>query len=1189
MDTSTTLDAAVPGRAAPFAAFANGVQPQTGLRAAITAAYRRPEPDCVRALMDGATLPAAQAEAAEATARALVTGLRGRSRAGGVEGLVHEYSLSSDEGVALMCLAEALLRVPDAATRDALIRDKISGGDWRSHLGHSRSAFVNAATWGLVLTGRLTASYDETGLSAALTRMVARGGEPLIRRAVDSAMRRMGEQFITGQTIAEALSNARRMESRGFRYSYDMLGEAAVTETDAARFLSDYAGAIHAIGRAAAGRAVHDAPGISVKLSAIHPRYARAKRERVMTELLPRLKAMAVLARQYGIGLNIDAEEQDRLDLSLDLLDALAHDEELAGWDGLGFVVQAYGRRAPFVLDWLIDLARRTGRRLMVRLVKGAYWDTEIKRAQVDGLMDFPVFTRKVHTDVSYLACARKLLDATDAVFPQFATHNAQTLASIVAMAGPEFHPGRYEFQCLHGMGEALYREVVGPGKLDRPCRIYAPVGTHETLLAYLVRRLLENGANSSFVNQVADASVPIEPLVAEPVRLVREGNPNGLPHEGIALPRNLFGAGRVNSTGIDLSDESALAKLAAGFAASTEERWTAAPTHGPDGGWADVTNPADRHDVVGQVRNAGPGAIEAALSAAVAAVPGWEAVGVDGRAGCLRRAADAMEARLPVLAGLMIREAGKTAANAIGDVREAVDFLRYYANEAAGVAAGAPLGVVACISPWNFPLAIFTGQVAAALAAGNAVMAKPAEETPLVAAEAVRMLHAAGVPVDVLHLLPGDGATGAALVADVRVAGVMFTGSNAAARAINRSLAERLGVDGRPVPLIAETGGQNAMVVDSTALPEQVVLDAVASAFDSAGQRCSALRVLCLQEDVAGHVFAMLKGAWRELEVGDPARLSVDVGPVISAAAQEGIERHIDAMQSRGFPVERHIRPAEAARGSFVGPTLIGIRHVADVPEEVFGPVLHVLQFKRDELDRVLGEIEGSGYALTFGLHTRIDEVVNHVTSRVRAGNVYVNRNTVGAVVGVQPFGGSGLSGTGPKAGGPMYLRRLRRGLPEVMATVGAEVELPGPVGERNTYTLRPRGRIGAAGETVDALGAQLDAIAATGNAAVVERANPAFSGLSAEAAAGVELVETFEATGTEGAVWRLDAVLASGDAGQLRTLNRRMAARDGAIVQVIAPDNGRRYDATRLLKEHSMSVNTAAAGGNASLMALA
>ena len=1160
-----------------FSALAAGLAYQTPQRAAITAAYRRPEPECLPPLLDAAALPMQAADRAAERARSLVTALRAKTRAGGVEGLVREYALSSQEGVALMCLAEALLRIPDAATRDALIRDKIAPGDWRAHVGHSPSLFVNAATWGLVVTGKLTASVNETTLTSALTRLIARSGEPVIRRGVDMAMRMMGEQFVLGQTIEEALTRGAKMEARGFRYSYDMLGEAATTAEDAGRYLGEYETAIHAIGRAAKGRGIYEGAGISVKLSALHPRYSRAKIGRVTAELLPRLLHLAEMARGYDIGLNIDAEEADRLEISLDLLEALCIAPALAGWNGIGFVVQAYQKRAPFVLDWLIDLARRTGHRLMVRLVKGAYWDSEIKRAQVEGLDGFPVFTRKAYTDVSYLACARKLLDAPDAVFPQFATHNAQTLSAIMAMAPGDFHMGQYEFQCLHGMGEPLYEEVVGPAKLGRPCRIYAPVGTHETLLAYLVRRLLENGANSSFVNRIADPSVPVADLAIDPVAMVRSTYPGCAPHPGIAAPRALFAPERENSTGLDLSNEQTLAALAEALQASASTDWSARPTGGAGGEGRVSANPGDHRDTVGIVHETTEAELSAMLARAAEAAEGWATTPVGARGACLMRAADLLEARMPILLGLIVREAGKTLPNAVGEVREAVDFLRFYAADAArSLTRSRPLGPVACISPWNFPLAIFMGQVAAALAAGNTVLAKPAEETPLIAAEAVRLLHEAGVPETVVQLVPGDGAVGAALVADARVQGVVFTGSTAVARAIQRQLGGRLTRDGMPVPLIAETGGQNAMVVDSSALAEQVVGDVIASAFDSAGQRCSALRILCLQEDVADRTLAMLRGAMRELEIGRPDRLEVDVGPVISAEALAGLRDHVETMRARGFRVEALPLPDGAKHGTFTAPTLIEIRAVSDVEREVFGPVLHVIRFQRDRLDALIDAINATGYALTFGLHTRIDETVARVTQRIHAGNIYINRNIIGAVVGAQPFGGSGLSGTGPKAGGPLYLRRLVASAAPIPV---AAAELPGPAGEENLYRQEPRGLIAALASTEAGLAEQMTAILETGNRVLVERGHPA---LSQALAAQVTMVDDWLA------VPEVRGALFEGNRESLMALNARLAERPGPILMVQArSDLGYRLE--WLVEERSISTNTAAAGGNASLMAMA
>ncbi|EQB13205.1 trifunctional transcriptional regulator/proline dehydrogenase/L-glutamate gamma-semialdehyde dehydrogenase [Novosphingobium lindaniclasticum] len=1190
---------------APFSAFAPAVSAPTPLRRAITEAFRRDEAACMAPLLEAATLPEAQRRAVRETASALVTTLRANHKGSGVEGLVQEYSLSSQEGVALMCLAEALLRIPDNATRDALIRDKISDGDWSAHLGGGKSMFVNAATWGLVVTGKLVGSVDDKGLGAALTRLVARAGEPVIRRGVDLAMRLMGEQFVTGETIGEAVKRAKELEDKGFRYSYDMLGEAATTAADADRYNTDYVNAIHAIGKAGAGKGIYEGPGISIKLSALHPRYSRAQAGRVMGELLPRVKALAVLAKGYDIGLNIDAEEADRLELSLDLLEALALDPDLKGWDGLGFVVQAYGKRCPFVLDWIVDLARRAGRRMMVRLVKGAYWDAEIKRAQVDGLADFPVYTRKVHTDVSYIACAKKLLAAPDAVFPQFATHNAQSLATIYHLAGPDFAVGQYEFQCLHGMGEPLYSQVVGKDKLDRPCRIYAPVGTHETLLAYLVRRLLENGANSSFVNRIADPAVPVEDMVADPVEVVRAMPTPGARHDLIPLAADLY-PGRRNSDGIDMADETALAALSEDLRRSAAREWFAMPGNAQGEARA-VLNPADHGDVVGRVIEVAPEA--ASVAVARAAISRWGQVPVAERAAMLDAAADAMQARIGLLMGLVIREAGKSAANAIAEVREAIDFLRYYAKQARETfgADQIPLGPVVCISPWNFPLAIFTGQVAAALVAGNPVLAKPAEETPLIAAEAVRLLHEAGVPKDALQLLPGEGKLGAALVAAPQVAAVMFTGSTEVARLIQKQLAGRVSAQGQAIPFIAETGGQNAMIVDSSALAEQVVADVIASAFDSAGQRCSALRVLCLQEDVADRTLAMLKGALAELRVGNTQELAVDIGPVITAEAKGMIDGHVARMKSRGCKVEQVAIPAACEAGTFVAPTIVEISTIAQLEREVFGPVLHVVRFKRDELGDLIEAINATGYGLTFGLHTRLDATVEQVTLAIRAGNLYVNRNTIGAIVGVQPFGGRGLSGTGPKAGGPLYLGRLARQAPQVLdapahvaplveafanwlsgqgdaasaaaaramaagSGLGIELALPGPVGETNLYALHPRGRILLRPATREGLYGQMAAVLASGNTATVE-------GMALPAGLPPAVAARFAPDAGE----HFAACLVEGDAEAVRAACKAVAELPGPIVPVHVTAGP---NLVWLLEEVSTSINTTAAGGNASLM---
>ncbi len=1242
---------------APFADFAPRTPLSNPLRAAITAAYRRPEPEALAPLLAQARLPADQAALAEQLALRIAKALRERKasagRAGIVQGLLQEFSLSSQEGVALMCLAEALLRIPDKATRDALIRDKISHGQWDAHLGKSPSLFVNAATWGLLITGKLVATHSESSLGSSLSRLIGKGGEPLIRKGVDMAMRMMGEQFVTGETIDEALRNARTMEAEGFRYSYDMLGEAALTSEDAQRYYASYEQAIHAIGKASAGRGIYEGPGISIKLSALHPRYSRAQFDRVMDELYPLVLRLTALAKQYDIGLNIDAEETDRLELSLDMLERLCHEPTLAGWNGIGFVIQAYQKRCPFVIDYVVDLARRTQRRLMVRLVKGAYWDSEIKRAQVDGLTDYPVYTRKVHTDISYIACARKLLAAPEAVYPQFATHNAETVATIYQLAGSNYYAGQYEFQCLHGMGEPLYEQVVGAvtaGKLGRPCRIYAPVGTHETLLAYLVRRLLENGANTSFVNRIADETIALDELVKSPVQVVdqqaaTEGTA-GLPHPRIPLPAALYGVHRSNSRGLDLSNEYTLTELAATLQATASHAWTAAPLLAadvPTGATQPVRNPADHHDVVGQVQEATTADVDQALAHAQSAAAPWAATPPAERASALLRTADLLEARMQPLLGLLMREAGKSASNAVAEVREAVDFLRYYAAQVQSTfdnATHIPLGPVACISPWNFPLAIFMGQVAAALAAGNPVLAKPAEQTPLIAAEAVRLLWQAGVPRAAVQLLPGQGETvGARLIGDERVMGVMFTGSTEVARILQRTVAGRLDAADRPIPLIAETGGQNAMIVDSSALVEQVVGDAVSSAFDSAGQRCSALRVLCVQEEAADRVVEMLQGAMGELRVGNPAELRVDVGPVIDAEAQAGITQHIEKFKAQGHRVFQHPNhvSAAAAPGTFVPPTLIELNHIGELQREVFGPVLHLVRYARNDLDQLLDQINATGYGLTQGVHTRIDETIARVVNRAHAGNVYVNRNMVGAVVGVQPFGGEGLSGTGPKAGGPLYLLRLLSQRPaDAMARTFAEADrtstpdterrerhlaplgtlqqwahnqgnlalaghcqrfaqetqsgtartVPGPTGERNVYTLAPRARALCMAQSADDLLVQTAAVLASGGTALWPSAH---AGLRAKLPTHVQAQVILQDNALSDGTVALDAVLHHGDAASLQTVCTTLARRPEPIVGVTALQPGAtNIPLERLLIERALSVNTAAAGGNASLMTI-
>jgi RHH-type proline utilization regulon transcriptional repressor/proline dehydrogenase/delta 1-pyrroline-5-carboxylate dehydrogenase len=998
------------------------------------------ETEAVARILAAAEIPVDMRHHIGERARGLVAAVRrDRLGKGGIDAFLHEYALSSPEGVALLCLAEALLRIPDAETVDRLIRDKIGSADWESHLRRSESMFINASTWALMLTGRLLRSASPAhDLRTVLRRFVARSSEPVLRQAVTAAMHIIGRQFVMGRTIEEALERARGAEQHGYRHSYDMLGEAAHTAADAARYAAAYDDAIAAIGRSSGGRIIAEAPGISIKLSALHPRYEMAQRERVLSELSSILLDLARHARGAGIGLTIDAEEADRLDLSLDLFEALALSPDLADWDGLGLAVQAYQKRALPVIEWLADLAQRSGRRLMVRLVKGAYWDSEIKRTQELGLDGYPVYTRKVATDASYLACARRLLAFGPIFYPQFATHNAHAVAALLELAGERRD---YEFQRLHGMGETLYEQIIGAERLDRPCRVYAPVGSHEDLLPYLVRRLLENGANTSFVNRLVDEAQPIDAIIADPIAQLA-----GLPvkpHPRIPLPRDLYGPARENSRGLDLNHAPAQEALRDGLAAALRQPWSAAPiidgTERP-GAAEPVFDPSDRRGQVGTVIAAGPREIDRALGRAVFSAPSWDRTPAAERAAALERAADLYQNRMVELMALIIREGGRTIPAALAEIREAVDYLRYYALRArVDFAAPEPLpgptgerneialhgrGVFACISPWNFPLAIFTGQIAAALAAGNAVVAKPAEQTPLVAAAGIRLLHQAGIPGDVLHLLPGTGEiVGAALVGDPRVAGIAFTGSTETARRINLDLARRAGPI---VPLIAETGGQNAMIVDSSALAEQVVSDVLISAFDSTGQRCSSLRLLYVQDDIADRLLAMLMGAMTELVVGDPALLATDVGPIIDAPAREALEHHAQRMAREGSLLYRCSLPAGTEHGTFFAPRVFQIDSAERLPGEVFGPILHVVRWHADRLDAVLDEIAATGYGLTLGIQSRIDETARYILTRLHIGNSYVNRSMIGAVVGVQPFGGEGLSGTGPKAGGPRYLHRF-------------------------------------------------------------------------------------------------------------------------------------------------------------------
>lgn len=1195
------------------------------LRDAIRANYLPEEANALARLVDVADVSAERRTAISSRAEELVRKVRASSDPQMMEAFLSEYGLSTTEGVALMCLAEALLRVPDAETVDDLIRDKIAPHDWSAHSGESASIFVNASTWALMLTGRVLED-GERGIDRVLRGMVRRLGEPVIRTAVGAAMREMGDQFVLGRTIDEALKRGRSAMAKGYLYSYDMLGEAARTEADALRYHKAYADAIASLKRASNSGDIRTNPGISVKLSALHPRYEATHADAMMPVMCERLLGLCQAARDAHMGLNIDAEEADRLDVSLDVIERVLADPSLEGWDGFGVVVQAYGPRAAFVIDWLHALAETLDRKIMVRLVKGAYWDTEIKRAQVMGLSGYPVFTRKANTDVSYIACARKLLSMTDRLYPQFATHNAHTVAAILSIAGDT---DSFEFQRLHGMGEALH-ETVRKGEGTR-CRIYAPVGAHEDLLAYLVRRLLENGANSSFVHQIVDEEVSEKEIARDPFAIVEAQASASNP--AIPMPADIYGDERRNSKGWDITDPvtmAAIEKARAPFMAP--HTWSAAPmTRATGEGLArDVTNPARVAETVGTVTDATKEQVDGAIGIAVAAQPGWAGRPVVERAAILHAIADLYEEHAVEFFTLAAREAGKTLFDGVAEVREAVDFLRYYAEEASKAEAGTEArGAIVCISPWNFPLAIFTGQIAAALVTGNTVLAKPAEQTSLIAARAVALMHAAGVPEDVLQLLPGDGpSVGGPLTADARIAGVCFTGSVEVARVIERQLAETAPADAM---LIAETGGLNAMIVDSTALPEQAVRDIVASSFQSAGQRCSALRMLYIQEDVEKRVMTMLEGAMEALSLGDPWAVSTDVGPVIDAEAQEAISGYCEAKRKEGKVVASLAAPEG---GRFVAPHIVKLSGIRELEREVFGPVLHVATFDAARIDKVIADVNRKGYGLTFGLHTRIDARAQHVVDTVHVGNIYVNRNQIGAVVGSQPFGGEGLSGTGPKAGGPNYLRRFRRGptpsgsfakaepiatetlekhLPDpvkegwntradriaelrkhlrgkggaALAAAAAfeygPIDLPGPTGEANTLFLVARGRVLCLGSEPATLTAQVTQALAAGNAvlAVTPDARDVLKPLLGK---GLPL-EALDGTIHPYALRDLPLDLAAyaGEEGAVRVLRRALGARNGAIVPLVSEV----INPAAYAHERAVCVDTTAAGGNASLLA--
>ncbi len=1006
-------------------------------RQAIRDFYRKDENDVLETIIPLAEMGVMARSRTWERARQLIVEIRNiQSGKGGVDALLQEFAISSEEGIILMCLAEGLLRVPDKLTADELIRDKLSGGDWISHIGQSDSMFVNASSWGLLLTGKLVSYRKESNQDqfGTMKKMVGRLGEPIIRKAVRQSMELMGSQFVMGVTIAKALKRAKPMESKGYTYSYDMLGEGARTMADANRYFESYMNAIKEIGEAAKGLGPIKSPGISIKLSAIHPRYEFTHYERVMEELVPRLKILALQAKHYDIGFTVDAEEADRLDISLDVIEAVFSDDDLGDWQGFGMAVQAYQKRAIYVIDWIKALTESSNRKIMVRLVKGAYWDTEIKNSQAEGFDGFPVFTRKASTDVSYQACAKKLLNYRKTIYPQFASHNAYTVSTILEMdvdtehyqnAG-NLHVG-FEFQRLHGMGESLFDQVVNSENVA--CRVYAPVGAHVDLLAYLVRRLLENGANSSFVNNIVDESISVESLLVDPLETIMLWKDKR--NSQIALPTNLYGKIRKNSIGLDLTDCNRLTVLKTNLDAWWKVK-NENMNQSEDSNILKVINPANHSEVLANLNKDDEKVMLNKLELAQNTYKSWSNIPVKQRSELLNKMASSLEKHMDELMAICIKEAGKTAQDSIAEVREAVDFCRYYAIQAEKMMGNdspkkhqlESLGVVLCISPWNFPLAIFLGQVTAAISCGNTVVAKPAEQTSLIAVRAIELFEACGLPKGVVSLLQARGSqVGKVIVPDGRIKAVMFTGSTEVGSWMAKTLAER---GGAPIPLIAETGGQNCMIVDSTALPEQVVDDVIASGFQSAGQRCSAMRVLFIQDGIADKVIKMIQGAMKELKIGDPSMLSTDIGPVIDNKALSNLNFHVEQMQTKGqllYQCELNNIPNES---TFFAPRLYEISALSILEREIFGPCVHVIRFKSEELKNVMTQIKATRFGLTMGIHSRIGEKCTYLAERSPAGNVYVNRNMIGAIVGVQPFGGRGLSGTGPKAGGPNYLSRL-------------------------------------------------------------------------------------------------------------------------------------------------------------------
>lgn len=1179
------------------------------------------EKDCVDNLIQMVDISNEIDDSAKELARNLVKNVRSiRVRGNGVDALMQEFKLSSLEGIALMCLSESLLRIPDKETQDKLIKDKITKGKWQEHV-KTENTFVNAASWGLLITGKLVNPAKTETLGTIILKLIAKGGEPLIRRGMETVVRIMGKQFVMGETIEVALKKARKKEKCGYKFSYDMLGEAAMNETDAKKYMQSYINALNAVGKYAQNAGIHDSPGISVKLSAIHPRYKRMKQTRVMEELYTRLKELYLIAETYQIGLFIDAEETDRLELSLDLLEKLVADPDFKDFKGIGFVIQAYQKRAPYVIDYVASLAKKYNNQIMVRLVKGAYWDSEIKLAQIEGSIDYPVFTRKFYTDLSYIACAQKLFTYQDEIYPLFATHNAYTLATIYELGKGK----KYEFQCLFGMGETLYNKIVGKNNLNVSCRVYAPVGSYETLLAYLIRRLLENGANSSFIHQLVDKNVLIEDLLVNPIELAKQANGASNPY--FNLPAKIYPDGRINSKGFDLSDEITLNLLNLELNKFKDKKYLAHPlikgvsynNHNTE----NVLNPANHDDIVGNLVRASSEDLDVAITNANNAFSTWSTTSPLIRAKTLLIMADKLEENYFELMNILMREAGKTYANAISEVREAVDFCRYYGMQVTNEFDNnthKAIGVLGCISPWNFPLAIFLGEVSSALVSGNTVLAKPSIQTNIVAYFAVKLFHDSGVPIDVLQLILGSGGVlGEKMSLDNNVKGIIFTGSTEVAQGINQNLASK----NFDSVLIAETGGQNAMIVDSSALPEQVVADVISSGFDSAGQRCSALRVLYIQSDIADKVINMLKGAMDELQIGNPCDLATDIGPVIDAKSQKTLLDHIEKMRLSARMFHQVKITDECTNGTFVSPTLIEIGSIKELSREVFGPVVHVIRFDNNEFDHVVNEINSSGYGLTQGLHSRIEENAIKVYENIRAGNIYVNRNTVGAVVGVQPFGGEGLSGTGPKAGGPLYLYRLVHAkitklggnvsryynfnaltnfinclnnldfsddeindlndyaeMMQLYSPITTQINLPGPTGEKNFMFFAPKGTTGIFANNKLDYTKQIIAAFATGNKVILEDnvVSKIFTKLISN---DLKIAKNIDSAD-------INVALIANSYEDKDILRNKLAKRTGQLIVNVIENEDNLYDITLLMTERTVSINVTATGGNIDLMSL-